>query len=106
MHILLQTCLSILFLAVLSILFKLVHVHGLLARPDRASSRVLFAGRRHGDVTNFISNVRDQVFFQVVVSILILYDKSVLINTLNTPIQTPTLHLLGTYVLVAEIYQA
>ena len=49
--ILLQICLSILFLAVLSILFKPVHVHGLLARSDQASSRVLFAGRRHGDVT-------------------------------------------------------
>ena len=33
------------------VIFKPVHVHGRLARPDKASSRVLYAGRRHGDVT-------------------------------------------------------
>ena len=32
-------------------MFKPVHVHGWLARSDKASSRVLYAGRRHGDVT-------------------------------------------------------
>ena len=29
-----------------------VHVHGLLAQVLEACSHVLFAGRRHGDVTN------------------------------------------------------
>ena len=32
-------------------MFKPVHVHGWLARSDKASSRILYAGRRHGDVT-------------------------------------------------------
>ena len=35
----------------LGIVFKPIHVHGLLTRSVRASSRILFAGRGHGDVT-------------------------------------------------------
>ena len=32
-------------------IFMPIHVHGLLGWSDRASSRVLYAGRGHGDVT-------------------------------------------------------
>ena len=34
-------------------ILKPVHVHGRLARSDRARSHALFAGRRHGDVTKW-----------------------------------------------------
>ena len=56
-------CSSILFHEI----FKLVHVHGRLSRSDKASSRVLYADRRHGDVTttNKDSNIVDIFLKQV-----------------------------------------
>ena len=46
-----QFSFTILFYAII----KPVHVHGRLVWPDKASSRVLYAGRRHGDVTFSVS---------------------------------------------------
>ena len=38
-------------------IFMPVHVHGRLARSDQALSRVLLAGRRHGDVTIWYQSI-------------------------------------------------